>query len=208
MPKRDRNGDESSPGLVVAPMKVKGRISITCVRADDDVQLVILECGVEFFFEHWLHAVDFVEEQHLAFAQVGEDRGKVALDLQRRAGGLLEAYVQLICNDRREGGFSQARRPKEEDVIEGFTTRLGRLQCDRKLFFGFRLADELAKPAGAQFEFKALLFFGASGADETVWSVVASDGHAEGSVAGVGCLGKVADWLRRPETRFSPPLHA
>jgi hypothetical protein len=33
MPKRERSGDDSRPGRVVAPMKVKGRISITWVRA-------------------------------------------------------------------------------------------------------------------------------------------------------------------------------
>jgi hypothetical protein len=50
--------------------------------ADDDVELVVLEGGVELFFQHRLHAVDFVEEEHLALAQVGEDGGQVALDLQ------------------------------------------------------------------------------------------------------------------------------
>ena len=33
MPKRDRSGELSRPGRVVAPIKVKGRISITWVRA-------------------------------------------------------------------------------------------------------------------------------------------------------------------------------
>ena len=33
--------------------------------ADDDVELVVLEGGVEFFFEDGLEAVDFVEEEDL-----------------------------------------------------------------------------------------------------------------------------------------------
>ena len=33
MPKRERSGDESRPGRVVAATKVKGLISITWVRA-------------------------------------------------------------------------------------------------------------------------------------------------------------------------------
>ncbi len=33
MPKRERKGELSSPGRVVAPIKVKGLSSITCVRA-------------------------------------------------------------------------------------------------------------------------------------------------------------------------------
>jgi len=51
--------------------------------ADDDVELVVLERGVEFFFKHRLHAVNLVEEQYLAFAQIGKDRSEVALNLQR-----------------------------------------------------------------------------------------------------------------------------
>ena len=117
--------------------------------ADDDVEFVVFERGVELFFEHRLHAVDFVEEEHLALAQVGEDGGEVALDLERGAGGLLEADVQLVGDDGGEGGFAQARRAKEEYVIEGFTAGFGGFKGDRKLLFGFGLADEFAAASGA-----------------------------------------------------------
>ena len=40
------------------------------------------------------------------------------------------------------------------------------------------------QPAGPEFEFKALLFVGARGADETFRSVVAGDGHAEEKCSG------------------------
>jgi len=43
----------------------------------------VLERGVEFFFEHGLEAVNLVEEEDLLVAQVGEDGGQVALNLQR-----------------------------------------------------------------------------------------------------------------------------
>ena len=67
--------------------------------ADDDVELVILKRGVELFFEDGLEAVDLVEEEDLALADVGEDGGKVALDLEGGAGGLLESYIQFVRND-------------------------------------------------------------------------------------------------------------
>ncbi len=100
---------------MVAPIKVKGPISISAcaprgLLADDDVELVILKRGVKFFFEHRLHAMDFVEEKHLALAQVGEDGGKVALNLKRGAGGLLKSHVQFIRNNCGECGFAQTRR--------------------------------------------------------------------------------------------------
>jgi hypothetical protein len=106
----------SRPGRVVAPMKVKGDLHHVGARrralADDDVELVVLERGVELFFEHRLHAVNLVEEEHLALAQVGEDGGQVALDLQGRAGGLLEADVELVGDDGGQRGLAQAGGPK------------------------------------------------------------------------------------------------
>ena len=97
--------------------------------ADDDVELVVLERGVELFFEHRLQAVDLVEEQYLALAQVGEDGGEVALDLQRRAGGLLEADVELVRDDGGERGFAQAGRAEEQHMIERFAARSWRPQA-------------------------------------------------------------------------------
>ena len=54
----------------------------TGALADDDVEFVVLECGVELFFEDGLEAVDFVEKQHLALADVGQDGGEIALNME------------------------------------------------------------------------------------------------------------------------------
>jgi hypothetical protein len=117
MPNRERRGEESRPGRVVAATKVKG-LDLHDVGAgggalaDDDVELVVLEGGVEFFFEDGLEAVNLVEEEDLAFAEVGEDGGEVALDLEGGAGGLLEADVELVGDDGGEGGFAEAWGPE------------------------------------------------------------------------------------------------
>ncbi len=145
--------------------------------ADDDVELVVLEGGVELFFEDGLHAVDLVEEEDLALAEVGEDGGEVALDLEGGAAGLLEAYVEFVGDDGGEGGFAQAGRAEEEDVVEGFTAGFGGLEGDFKLLLGFGLADEFAEPARAELELEILLFLGAGGADEAVRGAVVGDGH-------------------------------
>ena len=130
--------------------------------------------------------MNLVEEEHLALAQVGEDGSQVALNLQRRAGGLLEADVELIGDDGGEGGFAQARRPKEEHVIERLAAGFGGFKGDGELLFGFGLADEFSEPTRAQFEFKTLFFVSARCADQPFRSVIASDGHAASSVAGAG----------------------
>ena len=99
MPKRERSGDDSRPGRVVAATKVKGSMRMTCVRADGagadhDVELIVLERGVELFFHDGLEAVNLVEEEDLFGLEVGEDGGHVALNLQGGAGGLLKADVR------------------------------------------------------------------------------------------------------------------
>ena len=81
------------------------------------------------------------------FAQVGEDGGEVALDLEGGAGGLLEADVELVGDDGGEGGFAEAGRAEEEDVVEGFAAGLGGFERDGELLLGLGLADEFARGA-------------------------------------------------------------
>ncbi len=101
---------------------------------DDDVELVVLERGVELFFEHRLQAVNLVEEEHLALAQVGEDGGEVALDDERRTRGLLEADVEFVGDDGGQRGLAQARRAEKKHVIQRLAARAGGFKSDGELF--------------------------------------------------------------------------
>jgi len=98
--------------------------------ADDDVELVVFERCVELFFEDGLEAVDLIEEEHLALADIGEDGGEVALNLESRTGGLLKAHVELVGNDGCEGGLSQSRRAEEENMIESLAAGVGGLKSN------------------------------------------------------------------------------
>jgi len=119
--------------------------------ADHDVELIVLKRGIELFFHDGLEAVDLVEEEDLLGLEVGEDGGHVALDLEGRAGGLLKTYVELVGDDGREGGFAEAGRSEEEDVVEGLAARFCGFEGDGKLLFRLGLAYELGKAFGAQF---------------------------------------------------------
>jgi hypothetical protein len=66
---------------------------------DDDVELVIFKRGVKLLFEDGLHPVYLVKKQHLAFAQVRQNRGEVTLDLQCGPRSLLETHIELIGDD-------------------------------------------------------------------------------------------------------------
>jgi len=79
-------------------------------------------------------------------------------------------------------------------VIQRLAAGFGGFQSDGELFFGFGLADELAQLAGAQFEFKSLLFVSARGADQPFRSVVAGDGHAEEKCSRCGASRAKSSW--------------
>src|ERR1051326_3141576 len=57
----------------------------TCARslADDDIELEILHCRIEDFFNIRLQAVDFVDEQNIPELQVRQDGGEIAFELNQ-----------------------------------------------------------------------------------------------------------------------------
>jgi hypothetical protein len=119
--------------------------------------------------------VDLVEEENLAVAEVGENGGEVALDLEGGAGGLLEGDVEFVGDDGGEGGFAEAWGAEEEDVVEGFAAGFGSFKSDGELLFGFGLADEFLEAAGAELEFEGVFLGGAGCVDEALW--VFAGGH-------------------------------
>ena len=78
----------------------------------------------------------------------------VALDLQGRAGGLLEADGELVGNDGGERGFAQAGRAEKEDVVERLAAGFGGFEGDGELLLGFLLPNEFGEAGGAQLEFE------------------------------------------------------
>ena len=157
MPKRERSGAESSPARVVAADEGE-RPHLDGVGArrrplpDDDVKLVVLQRRVQQLLQRRLQAVDFVDEQHLPLAQVGEDGRQVALDLQRRPRGLLEGHAQLVGDDVGQRRLAQPRRPVEQHVVERLAARLGGLDGDLEVVLDLLLPDELAQPLRTQLQ--------------------------------------------------------
>ena len=54
--------------------------------ADDDVDLVVFERGIEDLLDRRRHPVDLVDEEHFAGAEVGDDADEIARLLDRRSG--------------------------------------------------------------------------------------------------------------------------
>ena len=87
-------------------------------------------------------------------AKVGEDRGQVALDLQRRAGCLLEGDSQFVGDDVGQRRLAKARRTVEQHMVERFAARFGGLDGDVEIVFDLCLADEFLQALRAEFEFE------------------------------------------------------
>ena len=90
MPKRSRSGVVSRPVRVVAPTSVKGgrsRRQRPRGRAlpDHDVEAEVLERRIEDLLDRAVQPVDLIHEQHVPRLEPREDRGQVALALERWA---------------------------------------------------------------------------------------------------------------------------
>src|SRR6266478_8854227 len=144
---RTRRGADESEGLYVHRVRTCGR-----ALADHDVELVVFESGIKDLFERGLQAVDFIDEENLAIAKVGKDRCQVALNLQRGPGGLLKSGAEFVGDDVGERRLAQAGRAVEQDVVEGFSARLCRLDGHVEILFDLVLADEFLEALGAELE--------------------------------------------------------
>ena len=115
MPNRARRGEVSRPLRVVAPMSVKGASSIWIERAEGpfveyDVDLVVLHRRIEILLDDRAEAVDFVDEEHVARVEVGQQAGQVARLVQH--GTRRDAHLRphLVGDDVRQRRLAQSRR--------------------------------------------------------------------------------------------------
>jgi len=121
---------------------------------DHDVQFVVFERRVEDFLKRRLQPVHLVNKKHLFVADIGQDGGKVALDLQGWPGSLLKGDSQLVGNDGGERGLAQPGRTVEQNVVQSFAAGFCRFNRDRQVFFDLGLSDEFREALRPQAQFK------------------------------------------------------
>ena len=114
--------------------------------ADHDVDLVILQRGIEYLLHHRRQAVDLVDEQHVVRFEVGQQRGQVARALQHRAGGVAQVDAHLARDDVRQRGLAQAGRAEQQHVIERLLALAGGLDENVQLAADLFLARHI-RPA-------------------------------------------------------------
>ena len=62
--------------------------------------------------------MNLIDEEHIALFKVSKDRREIACALDSRSTGDLDIRPHLVRNHARKGGFTQARRSREQNVID------------------------------------------------------------------------------------------
>src|SRR5712691_2061159 len=128
--------------------------------ADHDVDLEILERGVQDLLDHRRQAVDLVDEQHVPGFQIRQDRGEISRALENRPRGLAQIDPHFARDDVRERGLAQPRRAEQQHVVQRLAARARRLDEDLELAADLLLPDILGEAAGPQRALELLLLRG------------------------------------------------
>jgi len=107
--------------------------------------VVVLHGGVENLLDHVGQPVDLVDEEHIVFLQVREDRGQVALPLDDGPRGHLDADAHLPGQDVGERRLAETRGAREQDVVQGLAPHARRLDENGEAFLHALLSDVLGK---------------------------------------------------------------
>ena len=98
--------------------------------------------------------MDFVNEQHVAFFEIGEQAGEVAGFLNRRAAGSLDVCAHRLGENVGDGGFAEAGRAGQQDVVERLAALLGGGHGNLQALLHLGLAGEIGKERGPQRHFQ------------------------------------------------------
>ena len=118
--------------------------------SDDDVEPEVLQRGIEDLLDRPVEAMDLVDEQHIVSFETGEDRGHVALALERRSSHAADSHPKLLTDDVGEARLAEPWRSNEQHMVERFIPALCCVQRNRELFLDPLLPDELAQPTRPQ----------------------------------------------------------
>lgn len=98
--------------------------------------------------------MDFVNEQHVALFQIGEEAGEVGGFFDGRTAGGLEAAAHGLGEDVGDGGLAESGRAGEQDVIKRLAALFGGGHGDFQPFLDLGLAGEIGKERRPQRHFE------------------------------------------------------
>jgi len=84
--------------------------------ADHQIELEILQRGIEHLFDRRVETVDLVDEKDIVALQIRQDCGQIAGLGQHRPRGHAEPHAQLARHDLRQRRLAQTGRPVKPAV--------------------------------------------------------------------------------------------
>ncbi len=112
--------------------------------------------------------MNLIDEQHVAFFEIGEQTGEVAGFFDGGAAGVFQIRSHRLGNDIRQRGFAEAGRAVEQDVIKRFPAMLGGLHGDFQAFLDAGLAGEIGEKRGSQRHLQRRVSLGQNIRNQTV----------------------------------------
>ena len=95
-------------------------------------------------------SMNLIDEEHIMILQIGQQRGKIALTLNRGCRGLAKVRPHLVRYDAGERRLSKPWRTVEKNVIKRFPARQCGLNKLGQIILYFVLPNVLAETARAQ----------------------------------------------------------
>lgn len=94
--------------------------------------------------------MDFIDEQHIARFQMGEQRRQIARPFQHGTRGLAQPGAHLVGDDVRQRRLAEPRRTEQQDVIQRLAASASRSDEDLHLAVHGGLTDVIGQLTRAQ----------------------------------------------------------
>ena len=121
-----------------------------CARslAEHHVEREVLHGWIQDLLDDMAEPMDLVDEQDVALAQAGEDRGEIARALDGRSRCGADLCPDLRGDNICKGRLAEARRAVQQDVIDRLGPMACRIEEDGQVLLDALLARELVQAAG------------------------------------------------------------
>src|SRR5699024_1792713 len=99
-----------------------------------EIQRVVLQRGIKYFFDRVIESVNFVYKQNFVFSQLGKQRDKVGGFFYGRSGGYGYPCVHFVGYYVSQSSFSKPRRTVKQHVVEIFVSSSCRADINHQIF--------------------------------------------------------------------------
>ena len=117
---------------------------------EDNIEREIFHRRVKYFLNISRQAVNFVNKKHVALVKRCQYSYQVALLFNCGARCYAQVYAHFLCDNSREGGFTESRRTVKQHMVERFVPAERRFNVYAQIFLSLFLPYIFIKGFRAQ----------------------------------------------------------